>query len=528
MSQSRRQFFTETALGAVASTRVAGLAAPAAVRPMNVLFIISDQHQAACMGNEGHPLAITPNLDRLAAGGVRFTNAYTQNPICTPSRVSVFSGQYCHNHGMYGMLGPVPPVPLPSFLLHFRRNGYKTAAIGKVHAPEKPVSWIKAHCDLFADARGPKDDNPYKDYIAERGLSDKEDSTRWAEFPQHKGMVKDGRPSNLEYRDSIEGWSVTTATRFMDSCHDQPFCMQVSLPKPHPNWVPARRFWDMYGDGILPRTLRQSAAHRPPHFQKMVEGMKNMEWLLEPKTFEAGAHRIWRAYLACITHTDYAVGELLDYLEKTGKAANTIVIYSADHGSYSGTYGVPEKAPGICSEAVCRVPFIWRVPGITKAGYACRQLVENIDIASTMTSLCGVPAMDTTDGQNITELLRGGAKPVREAAVTEDVWSKALRWGPWRFVHYERRMFGHDVGELYNLEEDPDETRNLYEDKASQPVVQECRRLLLDWMISTTRCRTLDYTPAGTNSLSLRAEDGTQSNKVTVADRLKHGGMNYI
>src|SRR5207247_1177119 len=112
-------------------------------RRLNVLYVISDQHQAACMGHEGHPQAITPNMDRLAAQGVRFPSAYTQNPICTPSRMSIFSGQYCHNHGYYGLNGPPPPFDLPSFLSPFRQPGYRTPAIGTVHTPDDPRTWLR-------------------------------------------------------------------------------------------------------------------------------------------------------------------------------------------------------------------------------------------------------------------------------------------------------------------------------------------------------------------------------------------------
>src|SRR5215510_12729300 len=117
---------------------------------LNVLQVISDQHLATCMGVEGHPQAITPHMDRLAAGGVRFTRAYTQNPICTPSRTSVLSGQYCHNHGYYGLSGP-RPARLPSFLSHFRGRGYRTAGIGKLHTPDDPADWLTDHVDLYAE-----------------------------------------------------------------------------------------------------------------------------------------------------------------------------------------------------------------------------------------------------------------------------------------------------------------------------------------------------------------------------------------
>lgn len=108
---------------------------------MNVIEIISDQHQARCMGCEGHAQAITPNMDRLAREGVRFTHAYAQNPICTPSRVSILSGQYCHNHGYYALGGP-RPGRLPNFIRHFHQHGYRTAGIGKLHLPDEPADWI--------------------------------------------------------------------------------------------------------------------------------------------------------------------------------------------------------------------------------------------------------------------------------------------------------------------------------------------------------------------------------------------------
>ena len=113
----------------------------------NVLFIISDQHNAKVLGHEAHPDVKTPNLDQLAAEGVCFDNAIAQNPICTPSRLCFTSGQYCHNHGYYGLNGP-SPGGLPTVFGHFRRAGYRTGAIGKVHCPEY---WVEDDCDTFRE-----------------------------------------------------------------------------------------------------------------------------------------------------------------------------------------------------------------------------------------------------------------------------------------------------------------------------------------------------------------------------------------
>jgi choline-sulfatase/uncharacterized sulfatase len=452
----------------------------------NVLLVIADQHLATCTGYEGHPQALTPNLDRLAREGARFTGAYTQNPICTPSRVSLLSGQYCHNHGYYG-LGGSSPDWLPNFLRHFRAHGYRTALIGKLHLPKDPDHWAKADCDWFREAMRPDyPGHPYFDHLRAQGLGGRSDHERLPEFPGDQQF--EGRPSWLPYEHSVEGWSVREAMRFMDDAGDRPFCMEVSLFRPHQCYTPARQFWDMYPDDLaLPPTLNQDPAHRPPHFREAFAGYRQLSPLIEPKTFDALARRIWRGYLASITHCDYALGELLAYLDRTGKAVNTLVIYTADHGAYSGTHGLAEKAPGICSEAVCRVPLLWRGPGVAR-GHVVRPFGELVDLGPTAASACGLPAMDWVDGRDLTGLLRGGDQPVREVAVTENPWSKSLRWQQWRYVHYQQEMFGgEDVGELYDIVADPNETRNLYADPAHQPVVQECRRRLLNWLIQTTR-----------------------------------------
>jgi arylsulfatase A-like enzyme len=531
---NRRQFLQVGAATLAVGTVTRGAAGTIENKPMNVLYVIADQHQAACMGVEGHPQAITPNMDALASRGVRFASCYAQHPICTPSRVSILSGQYCHNHGYYGLNGPRPPVDLPSVLQHFRHHGYRTAAIGKVHTPDEPTNWLSGHCDVIGECYSYHGEDrglsaQYGAYLEKLGLRDREDSVRLPEFPgvqQHEG-----RPSNLPYRHTVEGWTVSETIRFMDEAGDQPFFIQSSLPRPHECYTPDRRFWDMYPDDLaLPPTIHNSAAQRPPNFQAMVEGLKKYEWLIEPKTFDAGCRRVWRAYLACITQVDYALGELVSYLRRTGKDNNTIIVYGSDHGAYSGTFGVPEKAPGICSEAVCRVPQIWHVPGVTKEGLVCHQLVENIDVAPTLASLCGLPPMDTINGYDLSQLLKGEDNAVREVAVTENVWSKALRWGPWRFVHYPHALYNTDVGELYNLKDDPNETRNLYHDAAAQTTVAQCRKLLLEWLIVTTRYVTVLPPPleAQPHSFARLAEDYKESSLIGVDERVRRHQLNYL
>lgn len=254
----------------------------------------------------------------------------------------------------------------------------------------------------------------------------------------------------------------------------------------------------MYPDDLeLPDGYDQDPSGRAPHFQKAHENFKALKWdyAKEGESFDDGARRAWKGTLACVTQADDVFGKLLRFLDEKGLAENTIVIYGSDHGCYHGTYGIAEKAPGICSNAVCRVPMIWRVPGLTPKGKVSQQFVENIDMTPTLAELCGLPSMDSVDGLNIESLLKGGVEPVREIAVTENVWSRSMRWGKWRFVHYQREHFdGQDVGELYDLEADPHETNNLYHAPGYSQQVEACRRMLLEWLIRTLRCSTAQET----------------------------------
>lgn len=470
----------------------------------NILMVLSDQHNAGLLGCAGHSQAITPNLDRLAAEGMRFSNAYTQNTICTPSRVSILSGQYCHNHGYYGLSGPAPSG-LDNLMRHCRRFGYRTAAFGKLHLPNRPRNWLSDDLDRFGDtyetADGVIGESEFFRYLDELGLRDKEDSWHNTKDYGEKSIARDARPSKLPYEHTQEVWCARQAMRFMEAADsDQPFCIQVSFQKPHHPLLPNERFWNMYDENLeLPATVSLEPGHRPPHFQTGFQAFQTQEWDYKDlgDSWESGVRRAWRGTLACISQVDDVLGMLLNHLAENGLAENTIVVYGSDHGSYHGMHGIIEKAPGICSNEVCRVPLIWRGPGIS-AGTSTEQLIENIDIAPTLTSLCGLPPLESADGLDAAALLAGEDTPLHELAVTENAWSKALRWGKWRYVHYQREMFNEDVGELYDIAADPEERCNLYHAPEFRETVQECRRLLLEWLIRTTRVVTThpaDKTP---------------------------------
>ncbi len=505
--------------------------------PPNVLLILSDQHNAGWLGCAGHPQAITPNIDALAAQGVRFANAYCQNPICTPSRVCILSGQYPHSHGYYGLSGP-QPRNLPSLFHHFKAHGYRTAGIGKLHLPDEPINWVADVCDELCDihrGKGAGQTPEYVDYLREHGLLDTEDS-RCLKDTHRRGVRIEGdhdsRPSEMPFEHCVEQFMVNRATSFIDQAPGRPFFMELSFPRPHHAITPDKRFWDMYPDDlVLPDSLEADCSHRPPNFREKVAYLRDQhQWAYEPATFHEGSRRVWRGTLASVTQNDHFIGVILDHLRQAGLYNNTIVIYASDHGAYHGLCGIMEKAPGICSDHVCKVPMIWRVPGTTPDATQHQALVELVDIASTLPQLCGLPALDSSEGRDIAALLAGGDQPVRDAAVTELPRSKSIRFDHWRFVHYHRAAFpGQDVGELYDVEADPGETRNLYHDPDHQSIVHEARRRLLEWLTETTRPVTA-WPPAPGDKAQgrpayLLAADGREPANL-IADRLSRGVMN--
>ena len=509
-------------------------------RPLpNILFLLSDQHQARLLGCSGHETVKTPNLDKLAARGILCHRAYTNNPICTPSRVSMLSGQYPHNHGYFGLSGPTPPR-LPNLFGHARENGYRTAGIGKLHLPDDPVNWVAADLDYYGDCyrsvSGDRFQSPYHAYLREVGFFEKEDSRL---IPDYNGGFNsfDARPTDMPKEHVVEYWCAREANRFIDESAGRPWCMQVSFPRPHHQLTPLPEFWNLYDEVQLPTYYRQPTHGRPEHFRDTARRFSNYKWNFgengSSDDTTAGLTRAYRGTLACISMVDDAIGKILNHLEKTDQLENTIIVYTTDHGAYHGIFGLAEKYPGICSEEVCRVPMIWSFPPAFKGGKTCDEIIESVDILPTLLSLANLPAMGSVDGKDATPRLSGVAGDQEKPfAVTENEWSKAIRWKQYRMVFYPRELFkGGEVGELYNLKNDPWETNNLYHDPGHAGIRQELTRLLMDWLICSSRHFTSHPPVArdqGGREVFKLAGDGKESNDTGPRLRLREGRINYL
>ena len=482
MSFSRRQFLAAPAL----------LAQPAQ-RP-NVLWIMVDQLRFDCLGANGNRLIRTPNLDRLAARSANYQLGFVQSPVCVPSRASYFTGRYPHSHK-----NRVNYTPLDGrerlAQQYFHEAGYQTGVVGKLHyypptaAHARTLGWDKVQID---DGVGATD--PYSDYVAWRKQNDPKANVGYQSAAPKPG--KNPFRAAIAYEYTPTAWT-GAQTRLMLrelAAGGQPFFLYSSFFKPHsPHTVP-EPYDEMY-DGVdipLPKQMTLADIEKLPlPVQKQILRGKP-QYAMDRTRLQW----TYRSYYAGVSMIDREVGLILDELERSGKGANTILVFTTDHGDQLLEHGLEGK--NVFFESSVRVPFFLCWPSKLPAGPR-QDLVEMVDILPTLLELCAIPAPSSIQGRS----LLGGAK--REFAFSENVIpevinsgsldmpyvpgkgvggivhpdAKMIRTVRWKYNHYA----GHG-GELYDLRNDPGEERNLYSSASHQSVVREMKDRLLDFLIT--------------------------------------------
>ena len=433
------------------------------IRP-NILFLFSDQFNARCFSCAGHPDVKTPNLDRIASEGVRFENAYTQNPICTPSRVSFLSGLYPSTHGYYGLYGREPDQRLTSMFAYLKEQGYRTGALGKLHTPRY---WIEKDCQFVYDEfiEHPK-------YLEGAGYYDTNDNRPFT-------GRRNGEPSTLPLEHSCEVVLAKQTIRFLRNQgepadrgeDDAPWFAWVSFARPHSPLTPSEPFASMYSPEniTLPPSADSQAIASQPHRIRKVPHTHQ-----PPKTEDV--EKMLPAYLGLVSQVDYGVGLILDELERQGQLDNTIIVFSADHGDYAGEFGLWSKYGGISSRAITRIPMLVRLPGKPTPGRVTDEIIEAIDLFPTLCDLADVPVPDHLQGRSFVPLLSGDPEPVRQTALTENVYRKALATKQWRYI----ANIGDQPDELYDQINDPWEMNNLIDDPQYADLAHQLLRALLD------------------------------------------------
>lgn len=474
--------------------------------PPNILIILTDQQRTDSLSCYGSAFTHTPHLDRLAAQGARFDRAYCVNPVCTPARASIFTGQYVSRHGAYNVGVNVPDdAPMISHAL--TQAGYRTHYVGKAHfqsfgseptagaviPTREAVHGWEQH---YPHWRGPY----YGFESVELALG----HTTYGMAGHYGAWVRDQigaeAMQTLQHARSLatgigfggEGYewdiplrlhnSVWTADRAIDFLQqrdrEQPFFLVASFEDPHhPHCVPTEFTERVSPDDVpLPDYVEGELDDKPPHFTEARHGhLMRSPVLGRFKMAGQGAGadyrrvseqdaRVGRAsYHSLVRLIDQQTGRILAELDAQGLAEDTLVIFTTDHGELLGDHGIWMKGP-FHYEQLVRIPFIIRYPRGFTGGQVMNALINQVDIAPTVLAAAGVSAQAPMDGFDALPCLRGEVNAIRRSTLVECVDDPAgLRLKT--LVTRNRKLTwyaGHDYGELYDLTDDPHERVNQW------------------------------------------------------------------
>ena len=476
------------------STRREVLLAPTALaaqpgKKPNIVLIIADQLRYDCVGANGNRLIRTPNIDRLAAQSANFTSAYVQSPVCVPSRMSILTGRYAHSHK--NRVNYTPCDRSEVFLQRMLSDaGYQTGSVGKLHY--YPPTNEHARSTGFDSVQlddGVATTDPFSDYVKWRNLND---PRRDVHYNATVKGAKNPFRGIVDYEYTPTAWTGNETIHMLRSFGAGPFFIHSSFFKPHAPYTVPPPFDSMFDavDIPLPKQVTLDYIQSLPlPLQRLI--------LRGTPVYDMDRTRlqwIWRSYFASIAMVDREVGRILDEIDRLGRAEDTIVIFTSDHGDQLLEHGLNGK--NVFFEDSVRVPLMIRYPGHLKPGTRTN-LAELIDLVPSLLEWAGVPVPPRVQGTNvmhereavfseniIPEVITGGKQdfyftPGKGIKDIRHPDAKMVRTARWKLNYYP----GHG-GELYDLKDDPGEMTNLFKDAARQPVVREMKERILEWMIT--------------------------------------------
>jgi iduronate 2-sulfatase len=457
----------------------------------NVLFISIDDLNdwGGVLG--GHPQALTPHMDKLFEQGVLFTNAHCSQAVCTASRNSLLSGLHPSSTGWYSSTSAMRKTydkvmgahkMLPQY---FRDNGYKTMAVGKIF--HQGVSDYKDKTDLFWDETAP-------DYKVPKNLKDRGDGyggTKFYPFPREGSQIvnhygedfnnghslcygaleREDMPGGKMFDELIADW----AANRLSADHEKPFFLAVGFVRPHVPYTAPKEYFDLFNldEIIIPEVPEDEMSDIPLMGKSIAYG-----------TIKTGDHyavvnlsdTYWKemvyGYLACIAFVDDQLGKVLDALESSKYANNTIVVLWSDHGQHLGEKKHWRKQA--LWEESTKVPLYFKIPGKSTKSLKSNQVVSLLDIYPTLTELCGLPAAPQLQGESLVPLMqdsdRSRGRPVLSTWYYKN---HAVRSNDWRYIQYRDGS-----EELYNLKNDPGEHINLVNDPKYNNLIAEHKKWL--------------------------------------------------
>lgn len=458
-------------------------------RCYNILFIMSDQHNARAMGCYGSPDVKTPNLDKLAADGVLFERAFCQTPRCSPSRATILSGRYAHSHGLIDeSIDPRKETYVSEIL---QEAGYVTGYIGKAHLKYSPKEYGFDHVIEHPE---------YRRYVKrEKGLAKFTMRGQFIEdFPG--GSIGSSDNSNEDHQ---SGYFASKAIEFLKTNKDKSFCLWLSFYGPHGPVKPSREWSDLYDPNKI--TLPDSFDYEPSKIsERMSEHRVKFENVSESQFSEAICY-----YYGLISQIDHNIGRVLVELERLGLYDNTIVIYTADHGAMAGEHRCWSKGVG-GMDATTGVPFIIRVPSVTVKGERNGELVGLVDIAPTLLELTDQAIPPQVEGRSIVPLLKEQNAKWRDVIFCQGGFpdsNRAFYMARTKTRKYECHEYEDNIFEaVFDLEEDPWEMHNQIDNPKYASIASELRERLEEWK-STARPITTFTPRQGINPDELSREN---------------------
>ena len=474
-----RKFFTGLSVCAVGSL----VCAQNTDRP-NILFIMSDDHTSQAISAYGGMLAPylpTPNIDRIANEGVRMDNCFVTNSISTPSRACILTGQYSHRNGVYTLDNSLN-INHPTVAKELQKAGYQTAVIGKWHLETEPQGF-----DYYNVLPG---QGRYKNpELIEKGS--------WGQVTVHQGHSTDViTDETLKYLKSLDD--------------DKPFFVMCHYKAPHRPWEPADRFKDLLKEVTIPEPDNMLDHHegKGEYANNLTMSLEHMDWNdlkgnMPPDNLGCNDKRHFiyqiyiKDYLRCIAGIDENVGRLLDYLDKNGLTENTIVVYTGDQGFFLGEHGWFDKR--LMYEESLRMPLLIRYPKEIAPESINTDFVMNIDFAPLFLDYAGEPIPDYMQGESFRKNLTGDTPGDWRTSMYYRYWMHAdwhhnvpgnygVRTDRYKLIFYYAQPLGMSGArdnplrpewELYDLQEDPAEMNNRYNDPAYGEIIASLKNELL-------------------------------------------------
>jgi arylsulfatase A-like enzyme len=454
----------------------------------NILFIMSDDHGYQAISAYGHGLNHTPNIDRIAEEGALFTHGFVTNSICAPSRAVMLTGKHSFVNGKVDNLQPFN-WDQDNFAKHLQKAGYQTAMIGKIHLNGLPQGFDYSNVlpgqgqyynpDFIEN--GEKKQYPgyctqittdiALDWLKNQRQKDKPFLMLYHQKAPHRTWMPEKK-----YLDLFEKTSFSPPANFFDSYENRPVAAAHEMGiYEHMDVVYDLKMLDEegeiqtryrpYAENMYKRMDEEQKAAWDAHYKPLIAAYKSMN--LKGKELALWKYnRYLRDYLATIQSVDDGVGEVLDYLDNSGLAENTIVVYTSDQGFYLGEHGWFDKR--FMYEESFRTPLLMRYPKEIKAGTLVDELIQNLDFAATFLDYANIPIPEDVQGESFRKVVSGEATDWRNAIYYTYYEypgeHKVQRHHGIRTKRYKLIHFYYDSGtwELYDLEKDPSEMNNLY------------------------------------------------------------------